>query len=132
MFIEELWNKDKKIIKREIKKIFNIDREREYKLEFEKFEEGVLKFKKIGPYSTFIEVRDFDIRTEYNISNYQNSPVTIEWMAFMINNFGDKYVSEFKKYRKAQLKDYSENFKSETNNIIVNVYDEIERHHLHR
>lgn len=116
MFIEKLWEENPKLVSKEIKRIFSIIEETDDNFYFFEFDKGHIVFIKLGEVTTRISVGDFDIRTSYSGDNYAQSSFSIEWMKFMKNMFGDKYLSEFIDYRNRQLDLYMAKYEKQYTN----------------
>lgn len=125
MFIEDLWEKFPEQTEDMIKKICGVKEELGDELYFDELVNGVLKFTKYGKVNTFIQVRDFDIRTTYSGKDYANSPLSIEWMKFMKSVYGKKYLYHYIAHRNEQLDKFMARYEAEYNNQTEKVLDEL-------
>ena len=124
MFIEKLWNTNPELVENEIKKLFGVKEDRGERFYFVDCVKGRLFFVKKSDFVTRIGVNDFDVCTSYSGDNYGYSLASsVEWMKFMKNIFGEKYLEEFMLYRDNQFIEYIEKYKQyhgmQTNKVLA-------------
>ena len=123
MFIEKLWNTNPELVENEIKKLFGVKEDRGERFYFVDCVKGRLIFVKKSDFVTRIGVNDFDVYTSYSGENYGYSSLSIDWMKFMKNIFGEKYLEEFMIYRDNQVVEYIEKYKQyhsmQTNKVLA-------------
>ena len=120
MFIEKLWEQNPELVKKAVIRIFDIRQERGDSLEFVEASDGRLRFKKLGHCSFSIDLRDFEIYTFHNNSEY-----TINWLKFMYKVFGDKYIDAYITYRNNQLDRFMHNYEIKYTNDTINALAEL-------
>lgn len=118
MFIEELWEKNPKMVENEIKRIFCVNEEDGDIFNFHGWVEGRLHFVYHARTVTGISVGDFDIKTNWSDDDYEKSAISGEWRNIMKNYIGDKYIYHFIAKRNKQLDNFTEKYNNDTEYMV--------------
>ena len=119
MFVEKLWEKNPEKVTEVVKSICRINEDIGDRFGFRGVNEnGELEFVKFGLSSFTVRVSDYNIELAFNGSYSTTPPLSIEWMRFMKEVFGDKYLYHYIAYRNNEIDKYNKNFAQQTNKVL--------------
>ena len=80
--------------------------------------DGNLEFVKFGDVSFVARFSDYDVELAYSNSFAKVPDLSIEWMAFMKETFGDKYLYHYIAHRNKEIDEYNKKFGQQTNKVL--------------
>ena len=119
MFIEKLWAKNPDKVRAVAKKICRINESNGDTFGFRAMDDkGNLEFVKFGDVSFVARFSDFDVELAFNNSFAKMPALSLEWMQFMKEVFGDKYLYHYIAHRNKEIDDYNKKFSQQTNKVL--------------
>lgn len=119
MFIERLWKKNPEKVTEAVKGICRVNEDIGDRFGFRCVNEnGELEFVKFGLSSFTVRVSDYNIELAFNSSYSKIPDLSLEWMKYMKEVFGDKYLYHYIAYRNNEIDKYNKNFSKQTNKVL--------------
>ena len=121
MFIEELWEKDPELVKKALKKVFNVNEKAGDRLDFSGMKDGVLSCAKYGEQFYEVAVSDYEISVALMNRYSKCDKLSKRWFKFMYNAVGDMYVYHYMAHRNEELDKIVDRHKKETATMLETV-----------